>query len=156
MQSFYERGQVSSVCWVTRNNETYDTLCYGNVLGFLVFLQHRPAQVCRLCFVLSQRMSITEEILQAQFEVIHSCRIARGGEIVSIAADMSVNGPSRIATGTRDKCVQVWTFDSSSRKLVPMYSKAYGADKEILPKSLAFDNNIDRDLYIFGLYDGGL
>jgi hypothetical protein len=37
-----------------------------------------------------------------------------------------------------------------------MYSKAYGEDREILPKTLAFNNNVDRDLYVFGLYDGGL
>jgi WD40 repeat protein len=44
-QPYHERAQVSSVCWVTRKNETFDTLCYGNALGFLVFLQHRPTEV---------------------------------------------------------------------------------------------------------------
>ena len=44
-QPLHERGQVSSVCWITRQNEAFDTLCYGNALGFLVFLQHRPTEV---------------------------------------------------------------------------------------------------------------
>jgi len=44
-QPFNERSQVSCVCWVTRRNETVDALCYGNGLGFLVFLQHRATEV---------------------------------------------------------------------------------------------------------------
>ena len=41
-----ERGQVSCVFWITRQNEVYDTLCYGNSLGFLVILQHSATGVC--------------------------------------------------------------------------------------------------------------
>ncbi len=44
-QPFYERGQVSCICWITRPNDVFETLCYGNALGFLVFLQHSPAEV---------------------------------------------------------------------------------------------------------------
>ncbi|KAF8953888.1 hypothetical protein BDZ97DRAFT_1929269, partial [Flammula alnicola] len=40
--------------------------------------------------------------------------------------------------------------------LSPVHSKAYGSEKEIVPKAVAFDDNDERDLYIFGLYDGGL
>jgi hypothetical protein len=63
---------------------------------------------------------------------------------------------ARIAIGTRDKCVQVWVFDSNNRKLDPVFSKGYSADKDIIPKALAFDSNPERDLHVFGLYDGGL
>ena len=38
-------SEVSCVCWVTRRNETVDTLCYGNGAGFLVFLQHHATEV---------------------------------------------------------------------------------------------------------------
>ena len=41
-QPLNERGQISCLSWVTRNS---DTLCYGNALGFLVFLQYRPTTV---------------------------------------------------------------------------------------------------------------
>jgi WD40 repeat protein len=53
-QPLQERGQVSCVLWITRKNETFDTLCYGNALGYLVFLRHRPAEVSVLyrCFSL--------------------------------------------------------------------------------------------------------
>jgi WD40 repeat protein len=44
-QPLQERGQVSCVSWITHKNKTFDTLCYGNALGYLVFLQHRPAEV---------------------------------------------------------------------------------------------------------------
>jgi hypothetical protein len=37
-----------------------------------------------------------------------------------------------------------------------MHSKGYGEGKGIVPKAMAFDDNEERDLYIFGLYDGGL
>ncbi|KAF8226969.1 hypothetical protein L208DRAFT_1209810, partial [Tricholoma matsutake] len=38
-QPFHECRQVTYICWVTQKGETYDTLCYSNGLGFLVFLQ---------------------------------------------------------------------------------------------------------------------
>lgn len=44
-QPFHARAQVSCTTWITRRNETFDTLCYGNALGWLVFLQHRPNEV---------------------------------------------------------------------------------------------------------------
>ena len=87
---------------------------------------------------------------------MHSVRIAKGGEILSLAVDISGGIATRIATGTRDKCVQVWLFDSSSRTLQSVHSKAYGDDKSIVPKALAFADNEAKDLYVFGLYDGGL
>ena len=62
----------------------------------------------------------------------------------------------QIATGTQDKCVQVWLFNSSTHELKVVHSKAYGGNKGIVPKALAFNTNEDQDLYIFGLYDGGL
>ena len=153
-QPFHERGQVSCVCWITRKDETFDTLCYGNALGFLVFLQHRPTEVSRE-FVKSNG-DLRYWIKQGRFELAHSVRIARGGEILSINADRSGGNSIRFATGTRDKCVQVWSFDSSSRKLTPIHSKAFADDKDIVPKALAFDGSKDQNLFVFGLYDGGL
>lgn len=95
-------------------------------------------------------------VIQGRFEALYSARLARGGEIICIAADISGGNTTRIVTGTRDKCVQVWLFNSITRELNAVYSRAYGDDKGIVPKALAFDANEDRDLYVFGLYDGGL
>jgi hypothetical protein len=69
---------------------------------------------------------------------------------------MTRGNATRIATGTRDKCVQVWSFDSSSRKLISIHSNAFSQEKDIVPKCLAFEDNEKQDLYVFGLYDGGL
>ena len=44
-QAAYEKAQISCVRWITRKNEPFDTLVYGNALGFLVFLQQRPTEV---------------------------------------------------------------------------------------------------------------
>ena len=75
---------------------------------------------------------------------------------MTLTADTTRGNATRIATGTRDKCVQVWSFDSSSRKLVSIHSNAFGCDKDIMPKGLAFETNERQDLHVFGLYDGGL
>jgi hypothetical protein len=83
-------------------------------------------------------------------------RIGRGGEILSLAADTTSGNTTRIATGTRDKCIQVWTFESIAPKLVSIHSSAFSENKDIVPKALAFDNNPNHDLFIFGIFDGGL
>lgn len=57
----------------------------------------------------------------------------------------------RLATGTRDSCVQVWTYDSGTCTLVSKHSNIHHG---IVPKALAF--GVNKDLYVFGLYDGGL
>ncbi len=80
-------------------------------------------------------------------------RTAKGGEILHIAVDVSGLDSTRIAICGRDKCLQLWNFNSAARKLDSIFAKSFGQDN-IVPKALAFDNNVDRDLFIFGLYDG--
>ena len=94
--------------------------------------------------------------IQGRFESIYPACLARGGEIICITADISGGDKVQIATGTCDKCIQVWLFDSSTRELKAVHLKAYGDGKGIVPKGLAFNVNEEWDLYIFGLYDGGL
>ena len=97
-------------------------------------------------------------VLKGRFEAIHSVRIGQGGEILSIAADTTTGSTTtRIAMGTHDKCVQVWTFDPITPKLVSIHSSAFSEKKDIIPKALAFNNDPNHDLYIFGMiFDGGL
>ena len=94
--------------------------------------------------------------LKGRFEAIHSMRIGQGGEILSLAADTTTGSMTRITTGTRDKCVQVWTFDSNTQKLVSVHSSAFSEKKDIVPKALVFNDDPSHDLYIFGIFDGGL
>ena len=93
---------------------------------------------------------------QGYFDAIHSSRIARGGEILSMAVDRVGTAPTRIVTGTRDKCIQIWNFDPCTKVLHSVQSRVYVDHNNIVPKCLAFDDNQDRDLFVFGLYDGGL
>ncbi|KIM34831.1 hypothetical protein M413DRAFT_32993 [Hebeloma cylindrosporum] len=130
-----ERTQISCVSWLNLTNDlALDTLCYGNIFGYLVFLQRRQDTL--------------------HFQVVHSARVARGGEIICIATCFSEEGPVRLATSTRDKCVQIWNFDIKAHVLSPIHSKMYEKEKDIVPKALAFDSN--HDLFVFDLYDGGI
>lgn len=56
-QPLQEHGQVSYMCWITRKSEAFDTLCYGNALGYLIFLQHHPTEVSKQKFLILQRLS---------------------------------------------------------------------------------------------------
>ncbi|KAF8194931.1 WD40-repeat-containing domain protein [Pholiota molesta] len=131
--SFYERCQVSSLCWIGAPDSHFYTLVYGNAMGYLIFLQCRDKE--------------------DNFRVVHSTRLARGEEILHITTAPH-GGLDRIAIGTRDKCVQILDFDAAECSLTSVHSKAYDDDKDIVPKVLAFDTNYD--LLVFGLYDGGL
>lgn len=93
---------------------------------------------------------------QDGFDILSSSRVANGREIVCIAATPCGTGMTRIALGTQDQCIQIWSFKSGSHTLTPLQSKMYEQGKNILPKALMFDNNSERDLYVFGLFDGGL
>ncbi|KJA13417.1 hypothetical protein HYPSUDRAFT_209558 [Hypholoma sublateritium FD-334 SS-4] len=62
----------------------------------------------------------------------------------------------RVVTGTRDKCIQVWEFDSTTHKLTTVFSRAHGVERDMVPKALAFDKGPQKDVLIFGFYDGGL
>ena len=93
---------------------------------------------------------------QSCFEALYSACLAKGEEIISIIADISGKKTVQIATGTQDRCVQVWLFDLSTCTLKNAHLMMYGDGKGIMPKALAFDSNEEWDFYVFGLYDGGL
>lgn len=84
-----------------------------------------------------------------------SARLALGGEVLSMTADIS-SSFTRVATGTRDKCFQVWDYNSSTCEIKAVYSRRHGPERDIVPKALVFDKNPAKDVYVFGLYDGGL
>ncbi|KJA15064.1 hypothetical protein HYPSUDRAFT_208188 [Hypholoma sublateritium FD-334 SS-4] len=73
-----------------------------------------------------------------------------------MTADISAPSFTRVATGTRDKCFQVWDFDSSTCEIKAVFSRRHGPERDIVPKALVFDKNPTKDVYVFGLYDGGL
>ena len=78
-----------------------------------------------------------------------------GSEILSMAADISPTSV-RVVTGSRDKCIQAWEFDSATHKLAAIFSRVHGVERDIVPKALAFDKGPHKNILVFGFYDGGL
>ncbi|KAG1761266.1 WD40-repeat-containing domain protein [Suillus occidentalis] len=102
--NYESRGTVSCAVWITTRLAMTETLCYGTGLGYIVFLRRSPVDML--------------------FQETCARRLGSGFEITCIAWDMTSEGSTRIAVGTRDKIVQ----------------------------SVAFAD--DKGVYVFGLYDG--
>lgn len=149
----HERGQVSCICWVTRQDDAFETLCYGNALGYFIFLQHSPTEVSGATIGITKNADQCG--VQDCFKVVFSARLAMGSEILSMAVDISSTSV-RVVTGSRDKCIQVWEFNSATHKLTAVFSRAHGVERDIVPKALAFDKGLRKDVLVFGFYDGGL
>jgi len=66
-QSPNERGQVSCVFWITRENEAFESLVYGNGIGYLVFLQYRATEVGVQLTYLHDVLSFASRIALRQF-----------------------------------------------------------------------------------------
>jgi hypothetical protein len=88
---------------------------------------------------------------QDQFKEIFARRIGCGGQITCLGSKESQ--PSvRLAVGTRNKGVQVFTFDHK-KSIQPVF--AVELDMTV-PVSLGFVDNHRKDVYVFGLYNGYL
>ncbi|KAG2342305.1 WD40 repeat-like protein [Suillus weaverae] len=123
------RGTVSCAIWSTTRKTAAETLCYGTGLGYIIFLRH----------------SLTNKT----FQEICARRLGSGFEITCLSWHLtSSEGNLRIAVGTRDKIVQVLTLNASSQ-LQSVFAVRL---ENTVPKSVAFADN--RDVYVFGLYDG--
>ncbi|KAG2741175.1 WD40 repeat-like protein [Suillus brevipes Sb2] len=103
---------VTCACWITRQEAVRETLCYGTGLGFIGIWQQQGEGI-------------------EDFDAKVSRRIGTGKEIMCITYDHA-GDDTRIATGTRDRRVQVWSFDFKG-PLIPVFS---------------------IELNIFGMYDG--
>lgn len=86
---------------------------------------------------------------QSAFAEKSSMRIGSGAEITCMMASQQ-DGTIRLAVGTRDRLVQVWTVDSSYQ----MNSVFCVELKTTVPKSVFLIDNSARDVRVFGLYDG--
>ncbi|KAG1889731.1 uncharacterized protein F5891DRAFT_923600, partial [Suillus fuscotomentosus] len=85
---------------------------------------------------------------QMLFQETCTRRLGSGFEITCLSWDMSSEGSTRIAVGTRDKIVQVLVLNTNSQ-LEAVF--AVRLDNTV-PKSVAFAD--DKGVYVFGLYDG--
>ena len=57
-----------------------------------------------------------------------------------------------LATGTQDRLVQVWTLDRNGQ-LHSVFSVQLDVT---VPRGVAFVENMEKDIYVFGLYDRNL
>jgi hypothetical protein len=88
-----------------------------------------------------------------RFEEIFSHRVANGKEITCLTSCIAEDGQSvRIAFGTRDKAVQVWSLDHK-RHVSTVFSKTLA---NTIPVSIEILRNVSRDVRVFGLYDGSV
>ncbi|KAG1850993.1 uncharacterized protein F5891DRAFT_950752, partial [Suillus fuscotomentosus] len=126
--NYESRGTVSCAVWITTRLAMTETLCYGTGLGYIVFLRRSPVDML--------------------FQETCTRRLGSGFEITCLSWDMSSEGSTRIAVGTRDKIVQVLVLNTNSQ-LEAVF--AVRLDNTV-PKSVAFAD--DKGVYVFGLYDG--
>ncbi|KAG2106904.1 WD40-repeat-containing domain protein [Suillus cothurnatus] len=123
------RGTVSCAAWTLTRPTAAETLCYGTGLGYVSNLPLTAGQ--------------------KRFQEICTRRLGSGFEITCLSWDStSSEANTRIAVGTRDKIVQVLLLNANSQ-LQSVF--AVRLDNTV-PKSVAFAEN--RDIYVFGLYDG--
>jgi WD40 repeat protein len=78
--------------------------------------------------------------------------LGTGHEITCIACDDSGDDSTRLATGTRDRLVQVWKLDSKAQ-LHPVFSVQLDMT---VPKAVVFGANGNKDIYVLGVFDGNL
>ncbi|KAG1793681.1 WD40-repeat-containing domain protein [Suillus plorans] len=108
-------NSMTCVCWITRQDATHETLCYGTRLGFIGIWQQQ----------------------------------GEGKEITCLTYDHA-GDDTRIATGTWDKHVQVWSFDFKG-PLILIFSIKLSTT---IPCTINFNHTASRDLLVFGMYDG--
>lgn len=91
------------------------------------------------------------QISQETFDETASKCVAPGEEIMTIAVDVSDAGTLRIAVGSTCGSVQLWTYNHKDNSLAKLFKTQLASTT---PKFIAFEQNLTRDLYVFGLYDG--
>ncbi|KAG1826395.1 WD40-repeat-containing domain protein [Suillus variegatus] len=123
-------NHVTCACWITCQEATHETLCYGTGLGFIGIWQQQGEGI-------------------EDFDAKVSRRIGTGKEIMCITYDHA-RDDTCIATGTRDKHVQVWSFDFKG-PLIPIFSIELNST---IPCTINFNCTANRNLLVFGMYDG--
>ncbi|KAG1728745.1 WD40-repeat-containing domain protein [Suillus paluster] len=121
---------VTCASWITRQEVTRKTLCYGTGLGFIGIWQQQGEGM-------------------EDFDTKVSRRISTGKEIMCLTYDHAEDDTC-IATGTQDKCVQVWSFDFKG-PLIPIFSIELSTT---IPRTIHFNCTASQNLLVFGMYDG--
>ncbi|KAG2126104.1 WD40-repeat-containing domain protein [Suillus cothurnatus] len=110
-------------------------------------LQNPVDPVTCACWITRQEAQQGEGI--EDFDAKVSRRIGTGKEIMCITYDHA-GDDTRIATGTRDRRVQVWSFDFKG-PLIPVFSIELNST---ILRTINFNRTASRNLLVFGMYDG--
>ncbi|KAG2048868.1 WD40 repeat-like protein [Suillus hirtellus] len=109
-------------------------------------LQNPVDPVTCACWISRQEAQQGEGI--EDFDAKVSRRIGTGKEIMCITYDHA-GDDTRIATGTWDRCVQVWSFDFKG-PLIPVFSIELNSTISLM---INFNRTASRNLLVFGMYD---
>jgi WD domain, G-beta repeat. len=129
--------------WVKRRDDLHNILAFGTALGYLVLWRQTVCTTSEKVFVADQ--SQDHDI----FEECYSRRVAHGQELTCLSWDSSNEVTLRLASGTRDQCIQLWSFNG--KELHSIWSIQLTST---VPKTIGFSENPGADLYVFGIYNG--
>ncbi len=144
------RGPVTALSWCPRvvPAEVDDILCFGTMFGHLVIWHKMDKEVSS---IIAPGDNALNGRPQENFDETASKCISPGEEIMTIAVEIADSGTLRIAAGSTCGSVQVWAYDSKDHILERLFRTQLASTT---PKTIAFEQNLTRDIYVFGLYDG--
>ena len=117
---------ITCAAWVTPRDDNKELLCCGTGLGYLLLWKQREPAM--------------------EFEETMARRIGTGCEVMAISCDASEIG-TRVLTGTRDRCIQVWALDSRYN-----LSNIFSVELPTTVPHAVYSHS--ADVIVFGMYDG--
>lgn len=123
-------------------------LCFSTALGYVAFW--RETETASVSSVMHRSCVARLTLKQNVYREVSARRIGAGSEILSLAVDQYSHRAFKIACGTRDQVVQLFTMDDKW-DLQSVFTVRLPST---VPKSVAFSDNSRSDVYAFGLYDG--
>lgn len=139
----HEVDLVSCVAWLMFKEDPY--ILYGTGLGYMGIVARSSVQVSKLC---CRRIPLMTSSQNA-FEQVLFKRVAHGEQMTTIAVGPVNQREARFATGTRDMYIHVWSWNA--HQLTCVFSTSL---PNTVPIGLAFLDNRDHDVQVFGLFDG--
>ena len=137
--------------WISVSGSPQQRFCYGTGLGWLIIVEESLDEVNSLLCEL-YRSSPTPSSQKPVYDEVASLRLHGGHEVTCMAKLGPDAGLVRLATGSRDCMVQVWTLDALNQ-LKSVF--AVRLDTTV-PRGITFIEGPGLDLVIFGYLDGML
>jgi hypothetical protein len=140
------RGPPTCTAWTEGPDDGRIILAFGTGMGYLIFW-------CVDRLKVSTIISIEAQLTcpQAKCVELYSKRVAFGNEITCVCWKVTEESTLQLASGTRDRCIQLWTFNGKELRSI------FSIQLQVtVPKNIAFvDNETTNDyLYVFGTYNG--